>query len=204
MKSIDITGKKFNRWTVLEKVKSYDGKSRWLCECECGTIKQVVASSLKAKSGGSKSCGCYSKDNPSAYKHGLRNTRLYNIWSGMKTRCYNKRWHAYIHYGGKGINVCSEWKDDCKSFINWALNNGYSEELTIDRIDNSKDYSPINCRWVSRLEQGRNKTTCKLDYAKVKTIKKLLTEGYSNKEISDEFNVSSSTIHKISTGLLWG
>jgi len=88
-------------------------------------------------------------------KHGMHGTRLYKIWSNMLQRCSNPNFKEYESYGGRGIKVCEEWKNS-KSFIEWALSNGYSNKLTIDRIENDKDYSPDNCRWATSLEQNRN------------------------------------------------
>ena len=89
--------------------------------------------------------------------HGLRNTRLYNIWKCMKERCYYKKHEYYEYYGGRGIIICEEWKENFVAFYNWAINNGYKSSLTIDRINNDGNYEPSNCRWVDKIEQSNNK-----------------------------------------------
>ena len=104
--------------------------------------------------------GNFTKDrngckNPN-YKHGLRKTRLFSIWANMKTRCQNPNTPVYEYYGARGITVCDEWKDDFQSFYDWSMMNGYSDNLTIDRIDNDGNYEPSNCRWVTMKEQSEN------------------------------------------------
>lgn len=93
----------------------------------------------------------------SNFKHGKRNTNIYGVWQTMKTRCYNEHSEKYKNYGGRGITVCDEWRNDFQAFYNWAINNGYDDNLTIDRIDVNEDYSPSNCRWITNKEQQRNR-----------------------------------------------
>lgn len=90
--------------------------------------------------------------------HGLRKHRLYTIWANIKTRCYNVSDPHYKRWGAKGIKMCDEWRNDFKAFYDWSINNGYSDELTIDRIDNNGNYDPSNCRWVTLAENNRNKS----------------------------------------------
>lgn len=90
--------------------------------------------------------------------HGKRKTRLYRIWVNIKTRCYNPNDPHYKRWGGKGIKMCDNWYNSFNAFYNWAMANGYTDELTIDRINFNKDYEPSNCRWVTVVEQNRNKS----------------------------------------------
>ena len=90
--------------------------------------------------------------------HGKSNSKLYKVWAGMKQRCYNPNDNFYYCYGGKGITVCEKWKDNFQNFYEWAICNGYNENLTIDRIDCNKNYCPENCRWVNTIIQSRNRT----------------------------------------------
>lgn len=152
-------GERYGLYTVVEilEEKSKSGKSLALCQCECGSLKKVIISNLL--NGNSKSCGCRVQRNfvSKMTTHNKSNTRLYRIYSCMKTRCYNKNRDDYKFYGGRGIKVCQEWIDNFMNFYNWAVNNGYSENLTIDRIDCDKDYTPQNCRWVDFSIQNANK-----------------------------------------------
>ena len=152
----DLVGQKIGRWTVLQIAdKNKWGKSQWLCRCECGNEKIVSSSSLV--NGKSKSCGCYHRDvliNMTT-THGKSNTRLNKIWRGIKQRCLNKKAKAYEKYGKVGIGICKEW-EEFVPFMEWSLKNGYTDELTLDKIDNDKNYGPSNCRWVDKKMQARN------------------------------------------------
>lgn len=144
----DHTGEKFNMLTCI----SYDRKKRkWLCKCDCGN--DTYASTNQLKRGKKKSCGCLLEKKVLApeYINNPNYERIKNIWYCMKLRCYDKTRDAYRWYGAKGIKICDEWFD-FNNFIDWALKNGYEDELQIDRIDENKDYCPKNCRWITKAE----------------------------------------------------
>lgn len=149
---IDITGNKYNRLTVLERVEGTT-PATWRCICDCGNITFVRGQNLK--SGAVKSCGCLLHEKHNT--HHLSQTKIYHIWHAMINRCYYKKGKAYKNYGGRGIKVCEDWKKSFDSFYAWSIDNGYQEGLSIERINNNDDYKPTNCKWIKRSEQAQNR-----------------------------------------------
>lgn len=169
-----------------------------LCKCDCGNITKVRVEHLR--SGHTKSCGCYQRTQTSkAHKtHGREPKRLYSIWANMKTRCLNKNTETYERYGGRGITICDEWLS-FENFRNWAITNGYSDDLTIDRIDNDGNYEPSNCRWATDYEQRNNtRRNHFLEYkGERKTIRQWSDDvGISCKVISDRVNRYGWTVEE--------
>ena len=151
-KFIDLTGQRFGMLTAIKRANVIGDGAKWECVCDCGNTCIVSTRSLR---GGAKSCGCLKVRKT----HEMSKTRLYQIWINMKQRCGNPNNVHYKNYGNRGVKVCSEWEHDFMAFYNWSLENGYSEELEIDRIDNDEDYSPINCQWITHQKQQLNKRT---------------------------------------------
>lgn len=159
-KLIDLTGKRYNNLVVIGRAEnSKNGILIWKCLCDCGNITQVRGSNLK--SGAVKSCGCRRKNAKPTLTHGMSHTRLYRIWAGMKARCYSRNIPSYKDYGARGIAVCEEWRHSFESFAEWANNNGYSDNMTIERKDIDGDYCPHNCKWIPFNEQQGNRRICR-------------------------------------------
>ena len=150
----NLIGKKFGLLTVISQRESKNGKRMWECKCDCGTT--VSISTDRLKSGHTKSCGCVA-GRPGGKSPGWKGTVVYSRWQAMKKRCYQVGTEGYENYGGRGIKVCDEWKNNPSAFCEWALENGFSEELTLDRKDVNGDYCPENCKWSTKTEQNRNK-----------------------------------------------
>lgn len=162
----DLTGRRFGRLVVLERVEDHVSSGgyrypKWRCICDCGNITEVTSRYLKR--GVTKSCGCYRREVAAGLEHTTHGdsnnpkyVRLYNIWRGMRQRCNCKTNPIFHHYGGRGITICDEWSDYV-NFKSWALNNGYTDNLSIDRIDVNGNYEPLNCRWVTAKEQNVNR-----------------------------------------------
>lgn len=160
---MEMINKKFGRLTILEELQKRNkyGKKVYKCVCDCGNIRNVDGHSLRC--GNTKSCGClqheYAKSGKANRKHGFAKTRLDDIYFEMKRRCYDDRKPKYKDYGARGIRICDEWLNDKTKFFDWAMENGYKENLTIDRIDIDGNYEPSNCKWSTQKEQANNRRT---------------------------------------------
>lgn len=163
-KAIDIKGNVYGRLTVLKKAtldkdRRRNSGSRWHCDCECGN--KTISDSYDLRKGITKSCGCLAeiKRVKSVTTHKKSNTKLFGVWTGMLSRCYNpKETHVSKYYRDKNITVCGDWRNDFMSFYEWAIENCYREGLSLDRIDGNGNYEPGNCRWADSFLQNSNKS----------------------------------------------
>lgn len=146
----DIKGETFGKLKVISFHEVINRRTFWTCECECGSVRNFNGTDLRG--GKIKSCGCYRVS-----KHGCTGTRLYNIWKGMKARCYIKSAKSFKDYGGRGIKLCDEWINDFLKFKEWSLLNNYNDQLSIERINNNGNYEPNNCKWIPLKEQSKNR-----------------------------------------------
>lgn len=192
-KTIDLAGQKYGRLTVesfayYKRGPSGHKNAFWWCVCDCGN--RVVQSSNHLRSGNTRSCGCLKADEIRRTRSKPYPPKLLGVHSGMIVRCNDPGFKYYDYYGGRGITVCDEWSGEngLDNFRNWAINNGYQEGLTIDRIDNDKGYSPDNCRWVNRYEQGKNKRNNVT--VTINGVTKILAEWCR------ELNIDYSTVKK--------
>jgi hypothetical protein len=169
-KMIDLTGQRFGRLEVISPAfKDKRNQWHWSCKCGCGNTKTISGRSLV--NGNTRSCGCLhsEKIRKLMTKHGFSKTRLEQVRNDMQKRCYNPKRSSYKWYGGRGITVCEEWRTNPASFYTWAIESGYEEHLTIERIDVNGNYCPENCKWVTQKEQKNNQRSNHLITYKGKT-----------------------------------
>lgn len=205
----NICGQRFGKLTVIEDSdkRNKEGAVIWNCLCDCGNKTSVVGTSLR--NGQTSSCGCYFRESLSERftTHKLTDHPLYGVYHGMKQRCYNLNCRSYRNYGARGITVCEEWLLESEGFINffnWSLSNGYSDGLTIDRMDNNKGYSPENCQWTGYAEQNLNRRNNRreLVFGEITNVKEISKKfGVNPKEIY--YRMGNPHLESIQTALIY-
>lgn len=154
-KKTNLTGQTFGRLTVLRFAEIRKKLACWECQCSCGNKKIISGRDLVR--GRTKSCGCFRKEINKT--HGLSQTRLFRIWCLIRRRCFKQGTRGYKYYGSRGITICKEWLE-FMPFYNWAMSQGYRENLTIERIDNNGNYESSNCTWIPQAQQTQNSRHC--------------------------------------------
>lgn len=191
---INLVGNRYNHLTVIERSDNVGkGTATWKCLCDCGNYTIVRSGNLK--SGAVKSCGCLLHTSKPTLKHNMSHTPLYQKWASIKRRCYTPSVKSYKDYGGRGIKMCEEWKNSFESFMQWALQSGYSDGLTIERKDNNGNYCPENCMWIPFNEQQKNRRMCQFISYKGET--KTLTDWCKT------FNIPYKRVHNRIHNLGW-
>jgi hypothetical protein len=206
MKIIYKQNQKINNLVFLKEVEPHispSGKKIRKASFRCFCGNEFEAQIAHVKSGHTQSCGCYQIQK--ATTHGLINHPLYKVWVSMKARCYNPNSKPFYRYGGRGIKVCDDWKNNFVSFYDFCIQKGWKKGLQIDRIDNDGNYEPDNCRFVTSAENNQNQSTTKLNWDKVGEIraKKLLNSKIKLREIAESYGVHRVTIGNILNNKIW-
>lgn len=194
----DFRGKKIGRLSPIEidtEATISHSQIHWRCQCDCGGETSVNVFNLAKQS--TLSCGCIHREQLTERnsKHGMAGSKIYTLWQAMLQRCYYEK-HEYYHlYGGKGITVCNEWREDFQAFFDWSMSNGYEDGLSLDRIDGNDDYKPSNCRWVTAQAQANN--TSRNHYIEYQGEKLTLAEA------ARKYNIPYHTLKARVNALHW-
>lgn len=198
----DLTGNKYNNWTVLGYSNKTEKDNYWNCACICGTRRTIAQRHLVTKTGGSKSCGCIKKS-PSNKTHGETSSHLYKIWIGIKQRCEYIKCPSYKYYGAKGVKIDQEWKDFSK-FKDWCILNNWKPGLHICRKKDQGNYSNLNCYIDTPINNFRDKPSNKMNLVRAKVVKNLWDNTkLSQQKIADLYHVNRGTIKNIIRGYTW-
>lgn len=187
----DLTGQRFGQLEVIGLSEIRNKRSYWLCNCDCGNTKIVRSDALISYK--TVSCGCLKKKQDKInltanHKDNQTKEKLYHVWASMCQRCENEKSSSYRNYGGRGITVCKEWRLDYRNFKKWSIENGYQENLTIERIDVNGNYCPENCCWIPFCRQERNQR---------RTIR-VTIDGVTKPliDLAEEYGIKPSTARK--------
>jgi hypothetical protein len=193
LKAMDLTGKQIGKWSVGKSIRhKIHGYKMYTCTCKCGTVKDVKHSHLASNK--THSCGC------SWTKHGMARSNEYRVWDSMIRRCHSETHKAYKNYGARGIEVCDKWRKFDGFFEDMGIQ---PKNMTLERINNELGYSKDNCKWATVTEQARNRRSTKLNIDQVKTIKEMIANGFTQKNIAECFGVSRGNIGHIAQNATW-
>lgn len=199
----NLNGLKFSKLKVLNKADNHKGRTAWICQCDCGV--EVIVTTKNLCNNHTTSCGCAHREQLQKRNriHGKTfggKPRMYKIWVKMRSRCNNKNDKSYPRYGGRGITI-DPYFNEFKNFESWAIQNGYKNTLSIERIDVNKGYSPKNCTWIPMSEQSRNTTKTVLSEDIVSIIKTyLLYTNYTYRKIAQLTGLKIHNIKNIRQG----
>ena len=194
-----LIGEKVGRLVVLQQGNgSKDKRRTWICKCDCGNSIELTTKRLRSNIDATKSCGCIL--NEKLTTHNASKTREYNIWLGIKTRCFDVNHHSYEKYGGKGITLYKDWVNNYQSFINY-IGLAPSKKHSIDRIDNTKDYEPGNIRWATAKQQTDNRKATRLNWKIVNEIRTY--KGCDEKWVAEKYDISLKHVQSIMLNLRW-
>jgi hypothetical protein len=201
---IDLTGRRFGRWTVVSFARTNGVHPRWNCACDCGTQREVDGSLLRR--GNSTSCGCYRREMAAGLTltHGHAShaapSGTYKTWCAMLARCRRQNHIVYDRYGGRGISVCERWH----SFENFLADMGERPEgMTLDRVDVDGNYEPENCRWATATEQNRNRSTNVINAVGVALIRHMRRRGVRVDDLAHAFGISQHHVYSIARAKIW-
>lgn len=196
MQKQNLEGRRFSSLLVISQAPNLKHHTRWYCLCDCGKGKTINTYSLTSRK--TKSCGCLAvrKFKERITKHKGWGTPLYNNWRAMKARCSLASYHSYHRYGGRGINLTPSW-ESFKTFEQWAIQNGYEEGLTLDRINNNGDYTPDNCRWVTRKQQMQNTSSIKYNLHDKRIMKEMKHRQVPTQWVCKLYNINRSYLWRI-------
>lgn len=211
MKRIEyVPNQKINSLIFLREVSpahlpSGQTRRRALFQCECGKEFEAMIDSVKRGKIVSCKCKQSTRGRENNLLHGLTDTTIYRLWQNMKTRCYNPKTWNFNNYGGRGIIICDEWKNDFMVFHDWCVSNGHQKGLQIDRVNNDGNYEPENCRFVTNTTNTHNRRTTRITFNDALDIRnlKLLIPGISLKEIAEAYQLTQTTVSNILNHKQW-
>lgn len=198
-KFMDLAGQKFGR--LVAKTPVFKRNTAWICVCDCGALKEVAAHRLR--SGATQSCGCYQKERAAQtqHKHGRTDHPMYGVWKAALRRCEDPKDPAYANYGGRGITVSEAWHDIRQFFAD--MEPSWHKGLELDRIDNEGPYSKENCRWVTHMDNNRNKRTNVLNWPLVHSIRGRRWNGEGARALARDLGLTYAAVSACLTWRSW-
>lgn len=201
---VELTGQRFGKLVVLRRApnRPYDRRARWHCRCECGNETEVRGAHLRAKTRATVSCGCYGRVKSITHGHSRNGklSRTYIAWKSMLQRCTDPSSTSYRHYGGRGIAIAAHWL----LFDNFLADMGVCPPgMTLDRRKNNGNYEASNCRWLTRVDQNRNRSLTRLTVDAVQEIHGRCEHGESQRSVAKRLGISETLLSQVRRGHIW-